>query len=67
MLEGESKFYRQEMNLWQIGKMYAQNSRRWAINMGKNLGVPPGTTLENYFELPPRVKPQVQPCPIKEY
>ena len=55
MLTGESKFYTQEMTLRQVGKFYAQNSKRWATNMAKYLGVPPSTTLEEYFELPPRV------------
>jgi hypothetical protein len=55
MLTGESKFYRQEMTLQQVGKLYAQNSRRWSTNLAKYLGVPPSTTLEEYFELPPRV------------
>ena len=55
MLTGESKFYRQEMTLQQIGKMYAQNSKRWSTNLARYLGVPPSITLEEYFELPPRV------------
>jgi hypothetical protein len=56
IISGESKFYTQEMTLLQIGKLYAKNSRLWAKNLAKNLGVPPSTTLEDYFELPPRVK-----------
>lgn len=56
MLEGESKFYRQEMTLYQVGKLYAVNSRLWARNLAKNLGVSPSITLEEYFDLPPRVK-----------
>ena len=56
MLIGESKFYKQEMTLLQIGKLYAVNSRLWAKNLSRNLGVSPSTTLEEYFELPPRVK-----------
>ena len=55
MTSGESLLYRQEMTLQQVGKLYAQNSRRWANNMAKYLGVPPSTTLGEYFELPPRV------------
>jgi hypothetical protein len=64
MLEGKSRFYRQEMNLWQVGRLYAQNSRLWAKNMGKNLGVSPSTTLEEYFELPPRFIIKGEICPI---
>jgi len=56
MLIGESKFYKQEMTLLQVGKLYAVNSRLWAKNLSRNLGVSPNTTLEEYFELPPRVK-----------
>lgn len=56
MLSGDSKFYTQEMTLLQIGKLYAKNSRLWAKNLAKNLGVSPNTTLEEYFELPPRVR-----------
>jgi hypothetical protein len=59
MLTGESKFYRQEMTLQQVGKLYAQNSRRWSTNLAKYLGVPPSTTLEEYFGLPPRVTMEI--------
>ncbi len=56
MLSGESKFYTQEMTLLQVGKLYAKNYRLWAKNLAKNLGVKPNTTLEEYFEMPPRVR-----------
>jgi hypothetical protein len=56
ILAGESRWYRQEMTLQQMGKFYAQNSRLWAKNLAHNLGVSPSTTLEEYFELPPRIK-----------
>jgi hypothetical protein len=56
ILSGESKFYTQEMTLLQVGKFYAKNSRLWAKNLAHNLGVSPSTTLEEYFELAPRVK-----------
>ena len=61
ILSGESKFYSQEMTLQQMGKFYAQNSRLWAKNLARNLGVPPTTTLEEFFELPPRVKFEIKP------
>jgi len=63
MLSGESKFYTQDMTLLQIGKLYAKNYRLWAKNLAKNLGVKPNTTLEEYFDLPPRVKIKVQGGP----
>jgi hypothetical protein len=63
MISGESKFYTQEMTLLQVGKLYAKNSRLWAKNLAKNLGVKPSTTLEEYFELPPRVVIKVQGGP----
>ena len=56
ILAGESKFYTPEMTLQQMGKFYAQNSRLWAKNLARNLGVSPSTTLEEYFEIPPRIK-----------
>ena len=56
ILAGESKFYTPEMTLLQMGKFYAQNSRLWAKNLARNLGVSPSTTLEEYFEIPPRIK-----------
>ena len=56
MLNGESKFYTQEMTLKQVGKLYAQNSRLWAKNLATNLGVSETTTLQNYFDLAPRVR-----------
>ena len=56
ILSGESHWYSQEMTLQQMGKFYAQNSRIWAKNLAHNLGVPPSTTLEEYFDLPPRIK-----------
>ena len=61
MTSGESKFYKQDMTLLQLGKLYAENSRLWAKNLAKNLGVSPSITLEDYFELPPRVKFSVIP------
>lgn len=63
MLNGESKFYTQEMTLRQVGKLYAQNSRLWARNLAKNLGVPETVTLQEYFDLPPRVRMTWQPIP----
>jgi hypothetical protein len=64
MLTGESKYYKQEMTILQVGKLYAQNYRLWAKNLAKNLGVKPSTTLEEYFELPPRVVIKGKPYPI---
>ena len=54
-LAGESKFYQQDMTLARVAKRYAANSRLWAKNVAHNLGVTPSTTLEEFFELPPRV------------
>jgi hypothetical protein len=64
MLSGESKYYKQEMTILQVGKLYAQNYRLWSKNLAKNLGIKPSTTLEEYFELPPRVVIKGGPCPI---
>lgn len=63
-LAGDSKFYRQDMTLAQVAKKYAANSRLWARNVARNLGVTPSTTLEEYFDLPPNVRtPARAPLP----
>jgi hypothetical protein len=53
-ISGESKWYRQDMTLYDVGKKYAANSRLWARNVARNLGVAPSTTLQEYFELAPK-------------
>ena len=55
-LIGESRYYRQDMTLNQVAKWYAGNWQRWAKNVARNLGVTPSTTLEEYFELAPKVR-----------
>ena len=64
ILAGESKFYTPEMTLLQMGKFYAQNSRLWAKNLAKNLGVSPSTTLQEYFEIAPRIRVEMKPYPL---
>jgi len=54
-LAGESTFYRQDMTLAQVARRYAANSALWARNVARNLGVTPSTTLQEYFELAPKV------------
>jgi hypothetical protein len=54
-LAGESHFYRQDMTISAVAKRYAANYRLWARNVSRALGVAPSTTLEEFFELPPKV------------
>ena len=64
ILAGESKFYTPEMTLQQMGKFYAQNSRLWAKNLARNLGVSPSTTLQEYFDIAPRIRVEMKPYPL---
>ena len=64
ILAGESRWYKQDMTLQQMGKFYAQNSRLWAKNLARNLGVSPSTTLQEYFEIAPRIRVEMKPYPL---
>ena len=64
ILAGESHYYRQDMTLLQMGKFYAQNSRLWAKNLAHNLGVSPSVTLQEYFEIAPRIRVEMKPYPL---
>jgi dCMP deaminase len=66
MLNGTSKVYTQDMTLQQVAKKYAGNYQVWAKNLTAILGVPPSTTLEEYFELAPRVKFELQEFPLDD-
>jgi hypothetical protein len=54
-LSGDSKYYRQDMTLREVAKRYAANSTRWARNVARQLHVTPDTTLEEFFDIPPRI------------
>lgn len=56
VLIGESHYYRQEMTFRQLAKTYAEVYTPWLKNVTHALGVTPGTTLAEYFELAPRVE-----------
>ena len=50
---GESKKYSVNMTLQELGKHYAGNSRVWAKNVSRNLGVEPDTYLWEILDTAP--------------
>lgn len=55
IMTGDSRFYTPQMTLTDVAHRYAGNWRRWAQNVAHNLGVPPSTTLQEFFDRPPQV------------
>lgn len=51
MALGQSKYYGQDMTINNVAKVYATGWRRWAKNVAHNLGVPPTTTLREFFQV----------------
>jgi hypothetical protein len=49
MASGQSAHYDTNMTIVSVAKMYATGWRVWSKNVAKRLGVPPTTTLAEYF------------------
>jgi hypothetical protein len=54
IVDGTSKRYVQEMTFAKLATTYAQD-KRWGTTVCKILGITPATTVEEYFELAPRI------------
>lgn len=55
VIDGTSSRYTQNMTFAQIAKVYAKD-RRWGNKVCSILGITPQTTFEEYFELAPKVR-----------
>jgi hypothetical protein len=55
VIEGTSSFYRQDMTMLQIARVYATNWQNWSKIVCKILQVSPRLTFAEYFNLAPRV------------
>lgn len=64
VLAGESHFYTVDMTIRQLARRYATNYKLWAKNVAGILVVPPSMTLQEYFEIPPRVLFTENRCPL---
>lgn len=49
MASGQSAHYDTDMTIVKVAKRYATGWRLWSKNVAKNLGVPPTTTLADFF------------------
>ena len=66
MMDGRSAHFRPNLTLNQVARRYAQNWRPWVKVVSRELGVPPTTTLQAYFNVNDssvraKVKPVVKP------
>lgn len=61
ILDGKSHNFNKDMTINQMAHVYAKNWRQWANYVSKELGVPPTTTLADFFDLP--VEPPVLNIP----
>lgn len=64
ILEGRSRNFDKDMTINQMAKVYAKNWRQWANCVSKELGVPPTTTLAEFFDLP--IEPPVLNIPANQ-
>jgi hypothetical protein len=70
MVDGRSRYFRSDMTLNQVARIYAENWRPWVKIVSRELGVPPSTTLRAYFRTDgtPAVSfrplPSVDPTPM---
>jgi len=71
MVDGRSRYFRSEMTLNQVARVYAENWRPWVKIVSRELGVPPETTLRAYFHtqaIPSAVRfrpmPAADPAPM---
>jgi len=51
MMDGRSAHFRPNLTLNQVARRYAQNWRPWVKVVSRELGVPPTTTLQAYFNM----------------
>jgi hypothetical protein len=49
MVDGRSRYFRSDMTLNQVARVYAENWRPWVKIVSRELGVAPETTLRAYF------------------
>ena len=54
ILDGRSRNFNANMTINEVAKVYARNWHRWATSVSKELGVPPTTTVAEYFALEPQ-------------
>lgn len=71
MVDGRSRYFRSDMTLNQVARVYAENWRPWVKIVSQELGVPPTTTLRAYFHadlMPAAVRfrplPAADPTPM---
>lgn len=55
VINGQSKKYRQEMSMYAVARTYAEDWRYWGKSVCKILKVSPKLTLQEFFDLAPRV------------